>query len=236
MNRKIFVFLVIISLCFTTITAQENIISVFEKSYTEKNLKVCLKKGLKKLSINLNEEVPEKNLGIINFILKNTYEINIHKMRGEEENQVYTKQTGEEAVFDKDGNLVTNAWNQGSYNYGKYEMPIQKFELDIWPWLVWGNTREDPTTFEERFYYYIMDLDRGIQEYIFLENKNELEKVKYSDLEETDKLVYQFFNYLLFNKSYKLDLSEQNIKKYKKNADNYWKYLSQLMELSGYKQ
>ena len=80
-----------------------------------------------------------------------------------------------------------------------------------------------------------MDLDIGIQEYIFLENKNELEKIKYSELNETDKLVYQFFNYLLFNKSYKFYLSDKNIKKYKKSADNYWKYLSQLFELTGYK-
>lgn len=235
MNKKMFLFVLLILMCIITVSAKENILSVFEKSYTVEDLEVCLKNGLEKLSINLNEEVPEENLRIINFILKNTYENNIHKMRGEEENQVYTKKTGEEAVFDKDGKLVTNPWNQGSYNYGKYEMPIQKFELDIWPWLVWGNARNDPTTFEERFYYYIMDLDRGIQEYIFLENKNDLEKVQYSNLGETDKLVYQFFNYLLFNKTYKLDLSEQNIIEYTKSADNYWKYLLQLLELSGYK-
>ncbi len=57
-----------------------------------------------------------------------------------------------------------------------------------------------------------------------------------SDLEETDKLVYQFFNYLLFNKSYTLDLSENNISNYKKNAENYWKYLFQIVELAGYEQ
>jgi len=235
MNKKMVVFLLIITSYISVLCAQENILSVFEKSYTEEKLELCLKNGLEKLGVNLAEEVPEENLSVINFILKNTYENNIHKMRGEEENKVYTKNTGEEAVFDKDGKLVTNAWNQGSYNYGKYEKPIQKFELDIWPWLVWGNTREDPTTFDERFYYYIMDLDIGIQEYIFLENKNELEKIKYSELNETDKLVYQFFNYLIFNKSYKFDLSDKNIKKYKKSADNYWKYLSQLFELTGYK-
>lgn len=235
MNKKVVLILSTILLCITEITAKENILSVFEKSYTEKKLEVCLENGLKKLGVKLNEEVSQENMGIINFILKNTYEINIHRMRGEEENQVFTKETGEEAVFDKDGKLVTNAWNQGSYNYGKYEKPIQKFELDIWPWLIWGNTRDDPTSFDERFYYYLMDLDRGIQEYIFLENKNELEIVKYSDLTETDKLVYQFFNYLLFNKSYKFDFSEKNIKNYQKNANNYWAYLSQIFELSGYK-
>lgn len=235
MNKKIILFTTIITLCISTISAKENILSVFKKSYSEKNLESCLKKGLKKLNVNLKEEIPEENLQAINFILKHTYENNIHKMRGEEENKVYTKDTGEEAVFDKDGKLVTNSWNKGSYNYGKYEKPIQKFQLDIWPWLVWGNTRDDPTNFKERFYYYIMDLDFGIQEYIFLENKNDLEKIKYSDLKEADKLVYHFFNYLIFNKSYKLNLSEENIKNYKKNADEYWKYLSQFVELAGYK-
>ena len=67
-----------------------------------------------------------------------------------------------------------------------------------------------------------------------MEDKKSLEKIKYDDLTETDKLVCQFFNYLLFNESYKYDLSEKNIKKYRKSAENYFKYLSQLMELSGY--
>lgn len=236
MNKKVTSALAAIFFCIAALTAQENILSVFENSYAEEDLEVCLKNGLEKLDVNLKQALPDANLRAIHFILKNTWEVNIHRMRGEEENQVYTKDTGEEAVFDKDGNLVTNAWNQGSFNYGKYEMPIQKFELDIWPWLIWGNTRDDPTTFDERFYYYLMDLDGGIQEYIFLENKKDLEKVKYSALDDTDKLVYQFFNYLLFNKSYKFDLSDKNIKIYKQSADNYWQYLAQLIELAGYKQ
>jgi len=157
-------------------------------------------------------------------------------MRGEEDNKVYTKESGEEAVFDKEGNLVTNDWNKGSFNYGSYSKPINKFKVDIWPWLVWGNTREDPTSFDERFYYYIMDLDRGIQSYIFLEDKTEIEKINYANLNETDKLIYKFFNYLIFNKSYTFDLSKKNIAKYKKSADNYWKYLSQLLILSGYEE
>lgn len=234
MNKKIFLFLLLFLVGVTSLFAKENILSVFGNSKADVKLELCLKKGLEKLGVNLDKEIPEDKLCIINFILKNTYENNIHKMRGEEDNQVFVKESGEEAVFDKDGKLVTNDWNRGSFNYGNYDKPIQKFELDIWPWLIWGNTREDPTTFEERFFYYMMDLDIGIQEYIFLEDKKSLEKIKYDDLTETDKLVCQFFNYLLFNESYKYDLSEKNIKKYRKSAENYFKYLSQLMELSGY--
>ena len=240
MKKSLFLISVLFALCITlsscvsTKQSEETILSVFENSYKTTDLEVCLKDGLKKLSVDLTSEIPDEKLSVINFILQNTYEINIHRMRGEEENQVYTKDTGEEAVFDKDGNLVTNDWNKGSYNFGTYAKPIQKFELDIWPWLVWGNTREDPTTFDERFYYYIMDLDVGIQQYIFLDDKSELEKIKYSDLNETDKLVYHFFNYLLFNKNYTYDLSDKNIAEYKKSADNYWAYLAQVVALAGY--
>lgn len=235
MKKRFFLLSIVFSLVITSMHSEETILSVFENSYKEENIEICLKNGLNKLNINLDSEIPTERLSAINFILKNTYENNIHKMRGEEDNKVYTKDTGEEAVFDKDGNLVTNDWNKGSYNYGTYDKPIQKFELDIWPWLVWGNTRTDPTSFAERFYYYLTDLDIGIQEYIFLKKKSDLEKINYSDLNETDKLVYQFFNYLIFNENYTFDLSEKNIKNYKKSADNYWNFLSQLFSLSGFR-
>ena len=229
MKKKFLGLLIVCFISISSIYAQKTILSVFKKSYKEKDLTICLKNGLEKLHVNLKSEIPSEKLTAINFILKNTYENNIHKMRGEDSNQVYTKNTGEEAVFDKEGKLVTNDWNKGSFNYGTYE-----FKGDILPWLVWGNTRKDPTTFDERFYYYIMDLDIGIQKYVFLKDKSKLEKINYSELDNTDKLIYHFFNYLLFHESYQFDLSEKNIKKYKKSADNYWKYLSQLLLLAGY--
>ena len=235
MKKRFFLLSIVFSLVITSMHSEETILAVFENSYKEENIEICLKNGSNKLNINLDSEIPTERLSAINFILKNTYENNIHKMRGEEDNKVYTKDTGEEAVFDKDGNLVTNDWNKGSYNYGTYDKPIQKFELDIWPWLVLGNTRTDPTSFAERFYYYLTDLDIGIQKYIFLKKKSDLEKINYYDLNETDKLVYHFFNYLIFNENYTFDLSEKNIKNYKKSADNYWNFLSQLFSLSGFR-
>ena len=223
-------------LLISNVFAEKNIISVFKDSKNTIDLKKYLEDGLKELNIDITKEIPKENISIINYILKFVYENNIHKMRNENDNVVYTKETGEEAVFNKNGDLVTNDWNQGSFNYGKYEQPINKFLLDIWPWLVWGNTKNDPTTFDERFYYYCMDLDHGIQKYIFLEDKSLLEKIEYSKLKEEEKLVYHFFNYLFFNEKFKYKLDERNIKKYKKSAENYWKYLSQIIELSGYKQ
>jgi len=233
---KKIILITLMLLLISNIFAEKAIISVFKDSKNTIDLKKYLEDGLKELNIDITKEIPKENISIINYILKFVYENNIHKMRNENDNVVYTKETGEEAVFNKNGNLVTNDWNQGAFNYGKYEQPINKFLLDIWPWLVWGNTKNDPTTFDERFYYYCMDLDHGIQEYIFLEDKSLLEKIEYSGLKEEEKLVYHFFNYLFFNEKFKYKLDERNIKKYKKSAENYWKYLSQIMELSGYKQ
>ena len=45
-----------------------------------------VKTGLEKLHVNLNSEIPSEKLTVINFMLKNTYENNIHKMRGEDGN------------------------------------------------------------------------------------------------------------------------------------------------------
>jgi len=234
--KKIFILIALTLLLISNVFAEKNIISVFKDSKNTIDLKKYLEDGLKELNIDITKEIPKENISIINYILKFVYENNIHKMRNEDDNVVYTKKTGEEAVFNKNGDLVTNDWNRGSFNYGKYEQPINKFLLDIWPWLVWGNTKNDPTTFDERFYYYCMDLNPGIQKYIFLEDKSLLEKIEYSKLKEEEKLVYHFFNYLFLNEKFKYKLDERNIKNYKKSAENYWKYLSQIMELSGYKQ
>ena len=234
--KKKFILITLTLVLISNVFAEKNIISVFKDSKNTIDLKKYLEDGLKELNIDITKEIPKENISIINYILKFVYENNIHKMRNEDDNVVYTKKTGEEAVFNKNGDLVTNDWNKGSFNYGKYEQPINKFLLDIWPWLVWGNTKNDPTTFDERFYYYCMDLDHGIQKYIFLEDKSLLEKIEYSKLKEEEKLVYHFFNYLFLNEKFKYKLDERNIKNYKKSAENYWKYLSQIMELSGYKQ
>ena len=234
--KKIFILIALTLLLISNVFAEKNIISVFKDSKNTIDLKKYLEDGLKELNIDITKEIPKENISIINYILKFVYENNIHKMRNEDDNVVYTKKTGEEAVFNKNGDLVTNDWNRGSFNYGKYEQPINKFLLDIWPWLVWGNTKNDPTTFDERFYYYCMDLNPGIQKYIFLEDKSLLEKIEYSKLKEEEKLVYHFFNYLFLNEKFKYKLDERNIKNYKKSAENYWKYLSQIMELSGYTQ
>lgn len=102
MNKKRFSICILTIFFIVSVYARENIVSVFQDSKKETDLSSCLKNGLIKLEVNLDEEIPEENLSAIRYILKHTYENNIHKMRGEEDNKVYTKESGEEAVFDKE--------------------------------------------------------------------------------------------------------------------------------------
>lgn len=233
--KKIICGIIIFAAAFS-VYAAPNMLKTFEKSYKEKSPVACLEKGLKNMGADTKEPVSEENLSAINCILKHTYENNIHKMRGEEDNVVYTNTDGRETVYDKNGNLVTNAYNKGSFNYAPYDKPMDKFLLDIFPWLIWGNAKDDPTTFEERLYYYCMDLDAGIQSYIFLEDKSKLEKVTYSKLSDDEKLVYRLFYYLLFNKNYTVPISAETIAQLQESADSYWEYFYQIMELIGFRQ
>lgn len=172
-----------------------------------------------------------EQLSIIRYVLKNTEEVNIHKMRGETDNKVYVNEDGREAVYDKDGNLVTNSYNQGTYNFYSNETePIEKFIFDIAPWLKYGNTRDDPTTFEERLYHYTLDLDIGIQNYIFFGSDKVLEAVSFEELSENEKEVYYIFLGLLFNENYSTELSRDNIQRLREDSDFYFQYFDRIQE------
>jgi hypothetical protein len=177
-----------------------------------------------------NNPNPEQ-LSIVRYVLKNTYENNIHKMRGETENRVLVNKDGREAVFDKDGNLVTNSYNKGSFNYYSNETePIKKFLADIAPWLSWGNAKDDPTTFNERLYYYTLDLDHEIQSYIFVGSKEKLETVQFDKLSKDEKEVYYIFLKLLFNENYKIKLNSGNIQRLMNDQGYYFEYFYQIQE------
>jgi hypothetical protein len=178
-----------------------------------------------------------EQLSIIRYVLKNTYENNIHKMRGEVGNRVFVNEDGREAVFDEDGNLVTNSYNRGSYNYYSNETePIKKFIFDITPWLQSGNSKDDPTTFNERLFYYTLDLDYGIQSYIFEGSNGTLETVSFNELPEDEKEVYYFFLKLLFNEQYKIKLSRGNIQRLRGDGEYYYEYFYQIQEMLNVKQ
>jgi len=179
----------------------------------------------------------QKQLSIIRYILKNTYENNIHKMRGEKDNVVYVHEDGREAVFDKNGNLVTNSYNRGSFNfYSNEKEPIKKFLADIAPWLKWGNTPDDPTSFYERLYYYTLDLDYGIQKYIFEGSKEDLEIVSFHDLTDNEKEVYYIFSKLIFNEDYSIKLNNNTIGRLRADGQYYYRYFYQIQELLNVRQ
>ena len=174
--------------------------------------------------IEINVTDAEKK--IIYYILQNITELNRHRMRGEEGNTVYYKENdGAEVVFDKDGNLVTNSYNKGSYNYYiATEDPIKHFLYDSLPHLALGNAREDPTSILERTFYFSLDLDRAIQIYIF-NHDDFLELEIDSDFTEAEEKIFAYFWYLLFNPSLELNLADKNeITKLKKDGDYYYRY------------
>lgn len=73
---------------------------------------------------------------------------------GNENNEKWTNDKGEEYVFNPSTNppkLVTNAANIGTYNYIPESDPAGHYLLDVLPYLLWGNSESDLTTFEERF-------------------------------------------------------------------------------------
>lgn len=212
-----------------------DMVQAFEESYVDVD-NIQLNVALEKMGIDISKPIPDSDLSILNLILRNTYEICIHQMRDEDENQVYTSDDGREFVYDKDGNLVTNAWNQGSYNYAPYSKPVDKFMLDILPWIVWGNTREDPTSMRERIYYYSMDLFYGTQSYIFLDDMSELEPLTYSSLDTNGKLVYHLFYKLLLNPNYKIKLNKDKntLIRLRQDQQYYWDFYDQVMETMGF--
>jgi hypothetical protein len=194
-------------------------------------------KTLFSLNYNRPQNPDQRQLSIIRYILKNTYENNIHKMRGETENVVYVNEDGREAVFDENGNLVTNSYNRGSFNfYSNEKEPIKKFLVDIAPWLKWGNTQDDPTSFYERLYYYTLDLDYGIQKYIFEGSRDSLEIVSFHNLTNDEKEVYYIFLKLIFNEDYSIKLNNNNMRRLRADGQYYYEYFFQIQELLNVKQ
>jgi hypothetical protein len=178
-----------------------------------------------------------EHLSIIRYILQNTYENYTHKMRGETDNRVYTNEDGREAVVDKNGELVTNSYNRGSFNYfsNKTE-PVKKFIFDTAPWLKWGNAPDDPTSFNERLYSWTLDLNYGIQSYIFEGSSEQRESVPFDDLSENEKEVYVIFLKILFNEDYKIALNSENRERLVNDGTYYYEYFYQIQELLQVKQ
>lgn len=176
----------------------------------------------------------QKRINIIFYILQNTKEISIHQMRGETDNVVMVSKDGREAVYDGNGELVTNPYNKGSYNLFDYSVePIKKFLSDTLPWFRWGNDPLDPTSETERFYYYTFDLNIGLQKYIFEGRKTDIKNIDINSLSEDEKNVFKLFNYIIFNDQYDILFSDSNMNKLEKDGSFYWNYFYQIHELFG---
>lgn len=109
--------------------------------------------------------IERRKLIIIYNILKHTYEVYIHQQRGQYGNTVYLHKDGhKEAVYGPDGNLVKDGINDGSYNYfHPSDQPLHHFWADMHPWIIWGNSRGDPTSRDERIFSYVSDLEGGVR-------------------------------------------------------------------------
>jgi hypothetical protein len=109
-------------------------------------------------------QIPEKHNAILYTILKNTNEACIHQQNGAKDNEVYIMNDGQkEFVYDKNGEIVKDGINDGSYNYyHPFKEPLYHFSFDISPWIMLGQSRKDSTTVGSRIYAYMGDIEGGI--------------------------------------------------------------------------
>lgn len=120
-----------------------------------------------------NGTINSNQLAILYLIIQNTAEVCIHQQNGAKENKVYLGPDGhKEAVYDKNGKLVKDGINDGSYNYyHPSKEPLCHFSFDICPWIMWGQSRTDTTTVKSRIYAYMGDLEGGIRRALAQQNK-----------------------------------------------------------------
>ncbi|MFO1242669.1 MAG: hypothetical protein U1E36_05650 [Rickettsiales bacterium] len=110
------------------------------------------------------ESLPAREANLILNWLAATSETNAHQMNGAAENKLWVSQNGLcEAVHDKDGKLVQDGVNDGSFNYfHPAEQPADHFIYDVLPWIEYGNSASDKTAENDRINAYIRDLSGGL--------------------------------------------------------------------------
>ena len=185
--------------------------------------------NLEGLSINTANEIPERNLSIIHYIMSNIQERHIHCMRGELSNWVFISPEGRVFVYDSKNKIVTN-YNRGGFNIAKKDKPFDHFILDTLAWLNFGVDPEDPTSIDERFYAYLTDVQDAIFSFLFHGHAT-LKELKYSELSQSEKEVCHLFNQMLFNKDFEIQLTDDNIKKMKRSSNLWSKYCHQIFDL-----
>ena len=215
--RKIFSLLLILFISVSSLTAQE----VSRMTYFA---------SLFGIFFDTKQEIPDRELSIIYFILDNTEEYHIHCMRGEEQNQVFVRNDGTVVVVDKHHHQVTN-YNRGTIRIARKGDPLGHFILDTQPWLNFGVDSNDPTSIEERWEAYLKDTQNAIFVFLFHRKGVPIKQIHYSDLDQVDKEVCHFFYQILFNRSYKIQLTDENIAKMHKSPNLWAKYCHQIFNL-----
>ena len=78
---------------------------------------------------------------------------------GDGHNQKWVSPDGrQEAIFDTDGDLVTDPRDYGTYNFGSpTENGVGHFIDDVIPWIIYGNSEDDSTTGLERAKAFAID-------------------------------------------------------------------------------
>jgi len=111
-------------------------------------------------SYDITNPIVQKKLAFVHTILKNTTENHSHRLNGASGNQYYLRRSdGAEAVFDAQGNLVTDCANKGKANLANpATRPLAHFAIDVLPWLINGNCDIPVTRTEERVLAYIDDI------------------------------------------------------------------------------
>jgi RHS repeat-associated protein len=80
-----------------------------------------------------------------------------HNLAGASGNMDYRgigARDGQQAIYDSNGSLITSPENMGTYDFGDIKLSnigvIDHVEMDLLPWIQWGNTPRDTTSASER--------------------------------------------------------------------------------------
>lgn len=103
-----------------------------------------------------------------------------------------------EVIFDKDGKIVTDPADYGTYNFSSpNDNPLGHFTQDVIPWLLWGNSPEDSTNVAQRFNAFFVNgtFSLGKKVYHAVRHKGNDNSVKHSEELELNINIYNPYIY-----------------------------------------
>jgi RHS repeat-associated protein len=85
-----------------------------------------------------------------------------HNLNGESGNVDYRgigARSGQQAIYDSSGKLVTSPENEGTYDFASpLASQLDHYNMDVAPWISWGNSPKDTTTGLQRVIGFISGL------------------------------------------------------------------------------